>query len=428
MKFFIIANLIISVLFTVCYSYQFIYALIACIKKPKKFKSEIKNRYAVVVPARNEENVIGQFIESVKRQSYPFELIDIYIVADNCTDKTAEVAASSGAIVFERFDQISIGKGYALDFLFQRIFEMKGHDFYDGYFIFDADNLLDKDYISEMNNVFASGYEIITSYRNSKNYDSSWVSAGYSLGFLRDAKFLHNVRMIINSGSVVSGTGFLVHKNIINELGGWKYFTLTEDCEFSIKNLLCGRRIAYCHDAIFYDEQPVDFKTSVCQRLRWVKGTFIVFRKYGRNILRALFKKGSFMVFDVIMTSFPAMLLSTASFILSFLGIICAFISHSPLINEFLHTFVSTLTGSYFTLFIMGLLTGITERKRIKSKKWKKVLYYFTFPIFLLSYIPICIVALFKDVKWKPIDHSVTLSVSDINSRAGEEKTLVTKK
>lgn len=420
MKFFIDANFVISLIFTVCYSYQIIYTIIACFIKPKKFPDAPLHRFAILVAARNEKNVISQLIDSAKNQKYPSDMYDIYIVADNCTDNTAEIARNAGAIVFERSDTVNVGKGFALDFLFQKIFEEKGNEYYDGYFIFDADNLLDENYIYEMNKVFSSGYEIITSYRNSKNYDSSWVSAGYSLGFLRDAKFLHNARMIVNSGSVISGTGFLVKNTIINEHGGWKFFTLTEDCEFSIKNIIDGHKVGYCHDAIFYDEQPVDFMTSVRQRLRWVKGTFIVFGKYGKKLFTSLFKKGGFTIFDVIMTSFPAMLLSTMSLIVCIAGIIFAIVTGNPRLDEVLEILISTIASSYMMLFAMGLLTGITERKRIKCRKWKKILYYFTFPIFLLSYIPICLIAPFKKVKWKPIEHSVNVSVDDVKKEDKE--------
>lgn len=428
MKCFIIANFVISIIFTICYSYQIVYTIISCLKKPKKFKAETFGKFAILIAARNEENVISQLIDSIKKQKYPSGLLDVFVVADNCTDNTAKVASDSGAAVYIRNDLEHIGKGYALDFLFQRIFEDKGTDLYDGYFVFDADNLLDENYVAEMNNVFSAGYDIITSYRNSKNYDSSWVSAGYSLGFLRDAKFLHNARMIVNSGSVISGTGFLVGKNIINENGGWKYFSLTEDCEFSIKNFLNGHKIAYCHDAIFYDEQPVTFKDSVCQRLRWVKGTFIVFGKYKKEILKSFFKKGRFVIFDIIMTSFPAMLLSSISFVVCLTGIVFALITQSNVIDDIVKTLLSTFVSSYFMLFAMGLLTGITERKRIKSKRWKKILYYFTFPIFLFSYIPICIVAPFVNVKWKPTKHSFSMNVSDVNKKKpSAEKELVGK-
>lgn len=428
MKFFIIANLVISVIFTVCYSYQIVYMLISSFKKPKKTKASTFGKFAVLVSARDEETVISQFIDSVKKQNYPAELLDIYVLADNCTDNTAFVAKQAGAIVFERENKENIGKGYALNFLFRKIFETVGREFYDGYFIFDADNLLDENYVSEINNVFSEGYEIITSYRNSKNYDSSWVSAGYSLGFLRDARFLHNARMVVKSGSVVSGTGFLVSRDIINENGGWTFFTLCEDCEFSIKSMLEGHKIAYCHDAVFYDEQPIKFKDSLSQRLRWVKGTFIVFGKYGKDILKALFKKGRFVVFDVIMTSFPAMLLSMISILLCAASIVCALITQSPSLPGLIKNLLLTLGNMYLALFFMGLATGIAERKRIKSRRWKKLLYYFTFPIFMLSYIPICVVALFKRVTWRPTKHSVAVNINELQHKDSSREITLAKK
>ena len=151
------------------------------LKKPKRFQAEKQHRFAVVTAAINEEQVIGNLIASIKKQNYPAELLDIFVVADNCTDQTAKVARSAGAVVYERTNPEKRGKGYALEFLFDKIQEDYGWDNYEGFFVFDADNLLDENFVVEMNAVFDHGYKIITSYRNSKNYDSNWISAGYSL-------------------------------------------------------------------------------------------------------------------------------------------------------------------------------------------------------------------------------------------------------
>src|SRR5699024_3328495 len=129
----------------------------------------------------NESAVIGELVHSIKKQNYPAELLDVFVIADNCTDNTAAVAERAGAIVFERFNRQQVGKGYALDYAFQRIEKEYGQAQYEGYFIFDADNLLDANYVAEMNKVFDSGYRVITSYRNSKNFDSNWISAGSAL-------------------------------------------------------------------------------------------------------------------------------------------------------------------------------------------------------------------------------------------------------
>ena len=142
-----IFNLVILILFTGFYFYQFIYVLVGIFKKDKEFLAAKDHKYAVVIAARNESAVISQLIKSIKQQKYPSSLVDIYVVADNCTDNTADVAREAGATVFERFNRQYVGKGYALDYAFKII--MNSFSTYEGYFVFDADNLLDENYIAE---------------------------------------------------------------------------------------------------------------------------------------------------------------------------------------------------------------------------------------------------------------------------------------
>ena len=233
MKAIIFFNCVISVVFTLCYAYQFFYIFVGLLKKPKKFEASAQHRFAVVVSARNESSVIGNLIASIRSQNYPRELVDIFIIADNCTDNTAEIARSAGAIVYERFNKEQVGKGYALDRMFNIIETEYADKNYEGYIIFDADNVLDPNYIAEMNKVFDNGYRIITSYRNSKNYDTNWITAGYSLWFLREAKYLNNARMQLGTSCAISGTGFLVSADVIRENNGWIHHLLTEDIEFT---------------------------------------------------------------------------------------------------------------------------------------------------------------------------------------------------
>lgn len=177
-----IINYIIMVVFFVCYAYQFAYIPLALLKKQKPLPDGKLHRFAVLIAARNEEAVIGNLIDSLRHQSYPSELTDIYVVADNCTDRTAEAAHTHGARVVRRYDRNRIGKGYALHYLLRHI-----HKSYDAYLVFDADNVVDSNYIREINKTFSAGYDIVTSYRNSKNYGDNWISAGYGLWFLREA-------------------------------------------------------------------------------------------------------------------------------------------------------------------------------------------------------------------------------------------------
>ena len=193
-------NAVLYILLTLFYFYQGVYVLIALIGKKKKNNIKEDNaalhKYAFIIAARNENAVIGNLIDSIKNQNYPKELIDVIVVADNCTDNTAEISRQHGAIVYERFNNILVGKGYAMDYVFNKIKEEHGdYTCYDGYFVFDADNVIDVNYVKEMNKVFDSGYKVVTSYRNSKNYDTNWITAGYSLWFIREAKYLNNPRL-----------------------------------------------------------------------------------------------------------------------------------------------------------------------------------------------------------------------------------------
>lgn len=301
-------NFIIATVFFVCYSYQFAYILVPYLKKEKPHKPAELHRYAVLISARNEELVIGNLLDSISAQDYPSSLVRVFVVADNCTDKTAKVARAHGAIVYERFNDKLVGKGYALEYLLDRIGEEYG-DVFDAYMVFDADNLLSEDYISRMNETFSDGYRIITSYRNSKNYGDNWISAGYALWFLREAKYLNNARYLLGTSCAVSGTGFMFSREILKSCGGWPFHLLVEDIEFTIHNIVSGEKVGYCPRAVLYDEQPTKFSQSWKQRMRWARGYIQILRKYGGRLLHGIFAKRSFSCFDMTMNIAPAVIL-----------------------------------------------------------------------------------------------------------------------
>ena len=406
-------NFIISILFTMCYFYQFVYVFVGLVKKAPQLTAKRNHRYAVVISARNEANMIENLISSIKNQNYPSELIDTFVVADNCTDNTAEVARSCGAIVYERFNQQLVGKGYALDWLFKNIKEDMPDNDYEAYIVFDADNIVDPNFVAEMNKAFDNGYRVLTSYRNSKNYSENWISAGYSLWFLREAKFLNNSRMNLGTSCAISGTGFLVSADIIKKNDGWIHHLLTEDIEFTVDSVIHGEIIGYCEKAVLYDEQPVTLYQSYLQRLRWSKGFYQVFGKYGAKLFTGMLK-GSFSCYDMLMTVSPAMLLTLASTVINLVAIVLGIIGDQHHLPMLFTALGQTLFGFYGMFFMLGVITTITERKQIHCSPVKKILYTFTFPLFMLTYIPISVIALFKKVEWKPISHSVSKTLSDI--------------
>lgn len=401
-------NAVISALFFICYTYQFLYIPLVLAKKSKPLASPSRaHRYAVLIAARNEENVISGLLDSLRAQTYDMSLVTVFVAADNCTDSTAAIARSHGAVVYERFNQLNVGKGYALDFLLQHI----GADYpagFDGYFVFDADNILAPDYIERMNEMFSNGHEIITSYRNSKNFGGNWISAGYALWFLRESRYLNGARTRLGSSAAVGGTGFLFSQRILNESHGWRFYLLTEDIEFSVYHILRGEKIAICESAVLYDEQPTDFRQSCRQRLRWAKGYVQVFLRYGGQLLRGA-ARGSWSCFDISMSILPAFVLTSlcllANITLTVLGLM-----QGAGVWFALRSLLECMGSILATLLVLGGITTVTEWHRIHATTAQKLVYTLTFPLFMLTYLPISLAALFMKVEWKPIHHSVRLS------------------
>ena len=414
-------NSLIFIVFMLLYAYQLFYILVAFFRKHKgKKKEDVRqHKYAFLIAARNEASVIGNLVDSIRQQDYPKDLIHIFVVADNCTDDTAQVARNAGAVVYERSNKVQVGKGYALDFGLSAIDRDFGDENIEGVFIFDADNLLSKDYVAKMNEIFDEGYPVVTSYRNSKNFGTNWLTAGYSLWFLRESKYLNNSRMLMDTNCAVSGTGFLVNTNVFKENGGWHYTLLTEDIEFSVDCAVAGRKIGYAN-AEFYDEQPVTFKQSWIQRMRWAKGFYQVFGKYGKKLFANWLLKCSFSCYDLTMTIFPALFITLACCLTNLIILIYA-LTIGPeavhLMGITISSLATTILNFYLTIFMVGTLTTITEWKKIDCSAVKKILYLFTFPLFMFTYVPIAIAALFNKVKWDPIAHNVSKKIDDIGSK-----------
>ena len=480
-------NMFLFFLFSLCYMYQVVYAVYVLVVDHKRKPNDGDvplNRYAVLISGRNEEVVIGELVRSLKQQDYPTELIDVYVIADNCTDSTAAVAREAGAIVFERFDQVRKGKSYALNYALDKIRRAEGDEDgrtdYAGYFVFDADNVLDPGFIRAVNRevVRRPEFDAFTSYRNSKNYDDNWISSGSALWFLREAKFLSNARYRLGTSCAIGGTGFMVRAKILEDNEGWIHHLLTEDIEFSTDCIASGYRIGYVGDAIIYDEQPTTFRDSWRQRLRWAKGFYQVLLRYGARLVKGVGvrKGGRWACFDMFMTIAPAMLLTLtgvfANLFFCCMGLV-QLIAMAPAMNEVITSaasaaavnanpfvvVISLLTGSAFSgdvlsyittenlaaylsygsarativasftsflgcfvafagiMLLFGGLTVITEWKQIHAKPAAKVKSVFTFPLFMLTYVPIALVAVFSKVEWKPIAHNVVRSAADITAK-----------
>ena len=399
-------NLTIGIIFLVCYAYQIVYIPISWLKKPDPAPQQAPlHDLAVLICARNEEGVICDLIRSLQAQTYPREHIHIFVLADNCTDGTADAARRAGATVYERSNRTQVGKGYALDALLRHLKTDYPAGF-DGYLVFDADNVLQPNYIEEMNRSLSQGNDIITSYRNSKNYGTNWISAGYALWFLRESRYLNAPRDRIGSSCAVSGTGFLFSRKVAEDMDGWPYHLLTEDIEFSIDHIIKGWRVAYCGAAELFDEQPVTFRQSWHQRLRWSRGFLQVIRHYGAGLLKGAFH-GSFACADMLMNILPAFFLSGFSVVANLTYGVYGALTGAGM-GILLLSLLRVAQSVYLGFFLLGVITVITEHRHIHTDRRRMLRSVLTFPLFMATYLPISFASLVIDPGWKPIVHTVS--------------------
>lgn len=396
--------------------YQIVYLIIGFFSKKQVFKdTDIKKNYAIVIAARNESLVIKNLILSLKAQNYDKDKVTIFVVADNCTDNTAEIARVNGAIVYERFNNEKKRKGYALQFLFKKIEENYDIENFDGFIFFDADNLVHPDFIFEINKAFVEKGDIVTGYRNVKNFDTNIISSAYGIHFYRSVVAYHRPRQKLNLGTHIAGTGYVIGSKWLKD--GWNFTTLTEDTELTLNLSAKGVKIDFCEDAVFYDEQPTNFFVAFRQRKRWTKGRLDAFFKNFPSLIFNGFKRLSFTLYDMFFYSFPWPFYSLIKVLIYpiIIGFINKGIYSGPFWQDFIIVFLSMFVGLYINNFFYGLLVVIRERDNIPTTKFKKVIAIFTYPWFNMISIFLAISIVFNPfVKWKEIKHDDDRTIDDI--------------
>lgn len=420
----------VTFIFGVLAAYRGFYLLVGLFARQRSYPEQKKdNRYAFLLSARNEQEVIGNLIDSIRAQDYPQELIDIYLVADNCSaeDKTAEIARSKGCIVFERHDPEHARKGYALEFLMEQMKKTVDleKDYY-AYVLFDSDNVLASDFLSKINDAFVSeGYAAVSGYRNIKNLTDNWITAVNGINFYRNTISVHRPRSVLHSrAQAYSGTGFALRSRILKD--GWHMTEIVEDSQLSVLLSASEEKLGFCEAAEFYDEQPASLKISFRQRIRWAKGSLIIWWKYGPKLLSSFFKRPTWQKYDLYWDYFPFVLFS---FVWPFLyQIISLILILSTGVNawpNFLNYLLSTLVGMYAGGFVTAACVLIREWKRVHFSWWQAFFMLFLWPLYDLSGIVLNIVCLFTKTVWKPIPHKV---VADPQKLVEEELAKTKKK
>lgn len=398
--------------------YYILISLFGLYKKKERICHPPQKKFALVVAAHNEEMVIGNIIDSMNGLDYPRDMYDVYVVADNCSDRTAKIADIHGAIVCERYDEAHKGKGYALEWIFQKLFSMDKK--YDSVAIFDADNLVSRNFLKWMNERLCQGYKVVQGFLDSKNPYDSWITASYSIAFWTTNRMFQLAKSNLGLSSQISGTGFCMDMDILKRLG-WGATCLTEDLEFSCKLIMNGLKVGWAHEAVVYDEKPITLKQSWKQRKRWMQGFTDV---AGRFFFKLLIKG----IKDADFTALDCALYTLQPFIVIAFGISTVLTFAQSMLNIPMNVFLikfflnSTLgVGDRLWNIIMVIQLLYTPLILLLDKKieLKTIFFYMFYSLYTLTWLPITILGVInKDRKeWDHTIHTRQISLDDIENK-----------
>ena len=370
-------------------------------------KSHEQHRFALLVAAHNEESVIGELVESLKGLDYPVDKFDVFVVADNCTDKTAELAKNAGAYVWERFNTEKRGKGYAMEFAFEKLFAMDNtHEYF---CVFDADNLVEKDFLVRMNEKINEGYSAVQGYLDSKNPTDNWLTFSYSLWYWINNRVAQLSRGNLGLGCRLGGTGFAVSSKLIREYG-WGATCLAEDTEFTLKLALSDIKVGWAHDAVVFDEKPRQLGTSIHQRQRWMQGLSEVATRFVKPLFEKGIKERSASALHMLMNFWSDTLYPLSAIFFWAVYILSIFADKKSMIYTLLCGMWSQpLAMLLLSVFVWGnlfiLIAGLYNDRKLDRNIMKNSL---GFAIYIISWIPIGIMGFLKrdQKEWFHTPHS----------------------
>lgn len=386
--------------------YYFVLAAFGMWRRKEKKSYIPKHTFAVMVCAHNEEQVIGPLVENLKDLDYPDEMYDVFVVADNCKDKTAEIARNCGAAVYERFNKEEVGKGYAMGWMFDKIFAMERD--YDAIVIFDADNLVHPEFLLEMNHHLEKGEKVIQGYLNAKNPEDTWIAGTFAIAFWMVNHMWHLSKYNLGLSTALGGTGMCIRRDVLEKYG-WECDGLTEDMEFSLKVLTHGIKTTWAHDAIVYDEKPLGFMQSWNQRKRWAQGHFECGERYIPKLFVEGVSKGKFIILDGIMQITQPYFLLFSSVYLIMAYINAWYPIYTNIIRQILPVSVWNIimVGQY--IFPLIVLMQIKVPKKI----W---FYYLLYPIFMYTWVPVTFLGFLHrhDKVWSHTVHTRGVSMNEV--------------
>ncbi len=398
----------IQVIFLAIGLYQIILLLFGVFVTRKTPEHAPTKTFAVLVAAHNESKVIAPLVDNLLKLDYPKDMYDVFVICDNCTDNTAEIVSTNGAIACERFVPELRGKGYAIEWMLNKLWTMDRQ--YDAVVMFDADNLVDNHFLLEMNNDLCEGSRVIQGYLDTKNPEDSWITSSFAITYWFSARFFQIPRKHLKLANFLGGTGMCFDTALLKEMG-WGATSLVEDLEFTARCVQRGVLPSYNYDAKVYDEKPLGYRASVKQRLRWMQGHFEVARRYAAPMFVQAIKEANWAKLDCALHTF-----NVYTYLIGFL--FSAVLLIDQVSNESMFTSVYTMLPKSFAVligFIMVIQFPLAMwLEEVPAKMYRHLI---SLPIFLLSWFPLTVHAFFtqNNKEWSHTEHTRVIRVDEMH-------------
>jgi 1,2-diacylglycerol 3-beta-glucosyltransferase len=251
--------------------------------------------FTIVVPAHNEAAGIERTIRSLLSVDYPPESFSVLVVADNCTDDTAERAQLAGARVLIRNDEANRGKGFALKYAFETlIVESKS----DGVVVVDADTDVSRNLLSAMARRLLDGEQAMQAHYGVRNAEETWRTRLMNVAFTlyHGVRSSARERLSLSTGLRGNGMGFAI--DALRQVP-YRAYSLVEDVEYGIELGLRSIRVAYVDNAAVFGEMVAGSSASESQRTRWEQGRHGMATRYAPILLSRAFRERNLMLLDL---------------------------------------------------------------------------------------------------------------------------------
>ncbi len=321
----ILAALFLYVTTSVLYHFALAMAYFVA-REPEQKASRKVNRFAVIIPAHDEELLIANTCENLLAINYPASQREIFIIADNCSDRTADICRNYPVQVMSRVDREHLGKGFALKWAYERI----GLDNFDAFLIVDADTAVDPSILEELNIMINNGSQAIQCYETMSNRNESWFTQLIFISRTINNLLYHYAKYKIGLSSYLMGVGMCFRTSLLRELP-WTAYTLAEDWEYTARLVEQGIKIDFAVKAKVFPQESRSLQQATSQRLRWSRGRFYVVKNLGLKLFLNGLRKGNLKMVDASLPLiFPNWSLQINLIFLVLFGSLMLPLSHKP--------------------------------------------------------------------------------------------------